>query len=215
MPTREDFIRRFGPIEPLASANARWCECRVPSRDYPRSGPMFAGQFWTSGYFLPGEDPAGDDLPWAEIAQDVMQSRALAEHLADVRVHSDTDSPYVPCFFRLPDGVGFGAGLKAALGWQVDPEFERSPFWGDVQVRSLPPDSDAFFWDPLDDDVIDEYFSPEELASLRRVTAVMKDSLADLRHVTFPEAYVAYPVLWLGRTGHGSWVGLWALRVDT
>jgi hypothetical protein len=215
MHTPEDFIRRFGPIEPLESANDRWRECRVPSRDYPHSGSMFAGQFWTSGYFLPGEDPASDDLPWAEIAQDVMQSRGLAEQLADVWVHSDTDSPYFPCFLRLPDGAGFGAGLKAALGWQVDPQFERSPFWGDVRVRPLPPDSDAFFWDPLDDDVIDEYFSPKELVSLRRVTAVMKDSLADLRHVTFPEAYVTYPVLWLGRTGHGSWVGLWALRVDT
>ncbi len=215
MHTRDGFIHRFGPIGPLESLNARWHECRVPSRDYPHSGPMFAGRFWTSGYVLPGEDPAGDDLPWAEIAQDVTQSRTLAKLLADVWVHSDTDSPYFPCFFRLPDVADFGVALKAALGWQVDPEFERSPVWGDVQVRSLPPDSDAFFWDPLDDDVIDEYFSPVALASLRRVTAVMKAGLADLRHVTFPEAYVAYPVLWLGRTGHGSWVGLWALRVDT
>jgi hypothetical protein len=62
MHTPEDFIRRFGPIEPLESANDRSRECRVPSRDYPHRDSTFAGQFWTSGYFLPGQDPASDDL---------------------------------------------------------------------------------------------------------------------------------------------------------
>ena len=215
MHTKNDFIHRFGPIRPLETANARWRECRVPSRDYPNSGPMFAGQFWISGYFLRGEDPAADTLPWAEIARDAEQSHALAERLAAVRVHSDTDSPYFPCFFHLPDAVDFGTALKLALGWQVDAEFEQSKFWGDIQIRLLSPDSEAFFWNPLDDDVVDEYYSPTELAALPEVTAMMKATLTDLRHVTFPEAYVAYPDFWLGRTAHGSWVGLWALRVDT
>jgi len=212
MTPKSDFIHRVGPLE---SANARWQQCRVPSRNYPHSDPMFAGQFWNSGYFLPGEDPASNDLPWVEIAQDAEQSHALAERLADVWVHSDTDSPYFPCFFRLPEGAEFGAALKAALGWQVDHEFEQSPFWGDIRVRALQSDSDAFFWNPLDDDVVDEYYSPPELSALREVTATMKATLADLRHVTFPEAYVTYPYFWLGRTTRGSWVGLWALRVDT
>jgi hypothetical protein len=180
---------------------------------------MFTGQFWTSGYFLPGEDPASGALPWAEIAHDADLSRALAEQLADVQVHSDTDSPYFPCFFRLPERADFGAAFKAALGWQVAPEFEQSPFWGDIQVRPLPPKDapggEAFFWDPLDDDVVDEYFSVEALTALRAVTETMRTTLADPRHVSFPEGYVTYPVFWLGRTAHNTWVGLWALRVDT
>jgi hypothetical protein len=176
---------------------------------------MFTGQFWSSGYFLPGDDPAGDALPWAEIARAVEESRALAERLAGVWVHSDTDSPYFPCFFRLPEGEEFGAALKAALGWQVDREFEQSKFWGDVEVRVLPQESGAFFWDPLDDDVVDEYYGPDELRALREVTAIMKATLAELRHVTLPEGYVTYPSLWLGRAPYGFWVGLWVLRVDT
>ena len=187
----------------------------MPCRDYPNCDPMFAGQFWTSGYFLPGQDPASDGLPWAEIAQDVAQSDALASRLHDYIVSSDTDSPYFPCFFRLDEEADWGVALKAALGWQVAPEFEQSAFWGDVQVRLLPIESDAFFWDPLDDDVVDEYYDPAELAALRAVTATMRAELVDLRHVTFPESYVTYPIFWLGRTPHGAWVGLWALRVDT
>jgi hypothetical protein len=210
-----DFTRRFGPIRPLETANARWRACRVPSRDYPNSAPMFAGQFWTSGYFLPGEDPAAADLPWDTIAQDAAASRALAERLADVMLHTDTDSPYVPCFFRLPDAPDFGAALKVAIGWQVEAEFEQSQFWGDIQVRTLAPGSDAFFWDPLDDDIVAEYYNPAALAALREVTATMRATLAALRHLTFPEAYVTYPDFWLGRTPRGSWLGLWALRVDT
>ncbi len=210
-----NFTRRFGPIRPLEAANARWRECRVPSRDYPNSGPMFAGQFWTSGYFLPGEDPAADALPWDAIAQDAAESRALAARLVDVMLHTDTDSPYFPCFFRLPDAPNFGAALKAALGWQVEAEFEQSKFWGDIQVRTLPPDSAAFFWDSLDDDIVAQYYDSAALAVLREVTATMRAALADLRHVTFPEAYVTYPDFWLGRTPRGSWLGLWALRVDT
>ena len=215
MQTKTDFIRRFGPIHPLDAGNARWRECRVPSRDYPNSAPMFAGQFWTSGYFLPGEDPAADILPWTEIVQDVAQSRVLAERLAAVQVHSDTDSRYFPCFFRLTDAADFGTALKSALGWQVAAEFEQSKFWGDIQVRLLSPDSEAFFWNPLDDDIVDEYYSPTELVALREATTMMKATLTDLRHITFPEAYVTYPIFWLGRTHHDSWVGLWALRVDT
>lgn len=38
---------------------------------------------------------------------------------------------------------------------------------------------------------------------------------ANLPHITFPEAYVAYPDVWLGQALRGSWLGLWALRVDT
>jgi hypothetical protein len=180
---------------------------------------MFAGQFWTSGYFLPGEDPFSDDLPWDEIARDVEGSRALAERLQDYVLSSDTDSPYFPCFFRLPGGEDFATAFKAALGWQVTSEFETSEFWGDVLVRPLPPESaasgGAFFWDPLDDDVVDEYYGPDELAALRRVTAEMRATLIDLRCIACPEGYVTYPVFWLGRTSHNTWVGLWSLRVDT
>jgi hypothetical protein len=215
MSAKNDFLNRFGPIRPLDALNTRWQECRVPCRDYPNCDSMFAGQFWTSGYFLPGQDPAADDLPWAEIAQDVALGHALASRLHAYVVSSDTDTPYFPCFFRLTEELDFGAALKAALGWRVDAEFEHSAFWGDVRVRPLPPESDAFFWDPLDDDVLDEYYRPAELVALRAVTATMRADLADLRHVTFPESYVTYPVFWLGRTPHGTWVGLWALRVDT
>ncbi len=215
MGTHTDFIRQFGPIRLLDEANARWQECRVPSRDYPHSARMFTGQFWTSGYFLPGEDSACRALPWTEIAQDVEQSHALAARMAGLLEHSDTDSPYFPCFFRLPNTTDFGATLKATLGWQVDPEFEQSEFWGDIHVRLLPPESRAFFWDPLDDDIVDEYHSSAELATLREVTKTMKATLVDLRHVTFPEAYVTYPCFWLGCTSRNSWIGLWALRVDT
>ena len=130
-------------------------------------------------------------------------------------LHTDTDSPYFPCFFRLPDAPNFGVALKVAIGWQVKTEFEQSPFWGDAQVRELPADSDAFFWDPLDDDIIAEYYDPAALAALREVTATMRATLAALRHVSFPEAYVTYPDFWLGRTERDSWLGLWALRVDT
>ena len=73
----------FGPIRPMDAANARWRECRVPSRDYPNSAPMFTGQFWTSGYFLHDEDPAAEALPWDAIAQDAAASHALATRLAD------------------------------------------------------------------------------------------------------------------------------------
>jgi len=187
----------------------------VPSRDYPDSGPMFTGQFWTSGYFLPDQDPASDALPWVEITRDAAQSRTLAERLADIVLRTDTNSPYFPCFFHLPDATDFGAALKAALGWQVETEFEQNSFWGDIQVQPLPAESNAFFWDPLDNDWVVKYYSAEVLAALREVTATMRATLIDLRHVTFPEAYVAYPDFWLGRTAHGSWVGLWALRVDT
>jgi hypothetical protein len=62
---------------------------------------------------------------------------------------------------------------------------------------------------------VDEYYGPAELDALRKVTGGMKAALKDLCHVTFPEAYVTYPVFWLGRSAHGSWTGLWALRVDT
>jgi hypothetical protein len=217
--TQRHAQHKIGPIRPLDAQNARWQECRVPSRTYPDSAPMFAGQFWTSGYFLPGEDPASDALPWADIAQDIDLSRALAERLTTILVHSDTDSPYFPCFFRLRENADFAAAFKAALGWQVAPEFEQSPFWGDLQIRPLPPKDapggNAFFWDPLEDAVVDEYFSVAALTALRAVTERMRAALTDLRHVTFPDSYITYPVFWLGRTAHGSWVGLWALRVDT
>ena len=219
MQTCTDFIARFGPIAPLELANRRWQECRVPSRTYPDSAPMFSGQFWTSGYVLPGQDPASEALPWADLIEDAAASHALAERLSDVWLCTDTDSPYFPCFFRLPAAADFGVALKSALGWQVEAEFERSQFWGDIQVRLLPPEaaprSGAFFWDPLDDDYVAEYYNATELAALREVTATMRATLAELRHVTFPAAYVAYPNFWLGRTPRGSWLGLWALRVDT
>ncbi|MGC9357935.1 MAG: hypothetical protein ACP5GX_08715 [Anaerolineae bacterium] len=219
MSTKADFLRRFGPVRPLDALNDRWRECRIPCRDYPDCDPMFTGQFWTSGYYRPGEDPISDDLPWCDIAKDVELSHALAARLYDYVLSSDTDSPYFPCFFRISHCVDFGATFKALLGWRVDPEFEQSRFWDDIKVRPLPPrdrpGGTDFFWDPLDSDVVNEYFGTEELLALRETTTTMRENLTDLRYIAFPEAYVSYPVFWLGRTAHGSWVGLWALRVDT
>lgn len=215
MMTKDQFVARFGPIRPLEAPNRRWGECRVPCRDYPDCGPMFAGQFWASGYVLPGDDPEDPGRPWAEIAQDVELSRAWADYLQGYVLSSDTDCAYFPCWFVLPEGADFAPALKAALGWQVAAAFETSEFWGDVLVRALRPGSSAFFWDPMDDDVVDAYFGAGELAALRRVTAEMRATLSDLRYVAFPEGYVTYPAFWLGRTPHNTWVGLWSLRVDT
>ncbi len=219
MYTKADFIHRSGPIRPRDAANARWQACRVPCRTYPDCGPMFTGQFWTSGYFLPGEDPASEDLPWHEIAQDVALSQALASRLDTYTLSSETDSPYFPCVFRMDETMAFAAAFKAALGWQVAAEFEQSQFWGDLHIVPLPPrgapKGEAFFWDPLDDDVVDDDYNPAELAALRAVTADMRAALSDLRVVTLPEAYVTYPVFWLGRAPHGTWLGVWAQRVDT
>jgi hypothetical protein len=179
---------------------------------------MFSGRFWTSGYFLDTEDATASDLPWDEIDADREQSEALAACLRGFLVHSDTDSAYMPCFLRLPGEArtsSFAEALKEALGWSVTPEFERSELWGDIIVEPVARGEEALFWDPLEADEVDRCYDPLHLEALHRVTEEMQSDLRDLRRVRFPDAYVTYPVFWLGQSARDSWIGVWALRVDT
>lgn len=209
------FLEQFGAIMPWEQANARWDECRVPGENFPHTGRMFSGEFWQSGYFLPEQDPLSDHLPWDNIAKDFALTQALAKELSAYSFTSETDCDYFPCFFYFPDTGDFKADFRRALGWLVEDQYLRDEFWGDWRVNEVKGDDTALFWYKEDAPYMDEYYQPDHLRTLKEITLWMKQELTAVRRVSLPDAYITTPTFWLGRTAHGSWVGLWSFGVYT
>jgi len=76
----------------------------------------------------------------------------------------------------------------------------------------------SVFWDDDDydeDDPITDYYSKVEISAYQKATALMKENLTHLIEARIGWDQVCFPVLYVGKSSAGNWVGVAAVRVDT
>ena len=231
------FEKKFGPVKRLVPANDALLDCRMPggcgsgpavSRDaasdkfaggrertgpsYYRpdrrgTAPLFRARLWNTGFYRLGVD-GGSPPSWRAVTEAATTAWAIAGALAGVVLSSDIDASYAPFFFpKPPPGTGpkpFARFLHEALGCRLPPEIFRC-----TRVKR----PERFFW--AADENPEDYYVPDDLVSVHRATALLRQSLDDLILVSMDEALVNYPIFYGGFTPSGLYAGVFAVRCDT
>jgi hypothetical protein len=206
------FEKKFGPVKRLVPANDALLDCRMPGASYYRpdrrgTAPLFRARLWNTGFYRLGVD-GGSPPNWRAVTEAATTAWAIAGALAGVVLSSDIDASYAPFFFpKPPPSTGpkpFARFLHEALGCRLPPEIFRC-----TRVKR----PERFFW--AADENPEDYYVPDDLVSVHRATALLRQSLDDLILVSMDEALVNYPIFYGGFTPSGLYAGVFAVRCDT
>jgi predicted DNA-binding WGR domain protein len=213
----EDFQEKYREIAKVKELNDKLSECRVRGEGFPnKTGPLFKGKFWTTGYAL-DEKSAKEIDDWEGLDEAIQISNVLLGILKDEVVNSDTDSKFYP--FVLSEKIKKDFSMKtfneaigineAEEGYQLDEKFRS---------RTLERDEKSIFYN-LDDlggeEELGEYYSEESVKKYHLATKFMVENLENVQELRLPWEYITYPVFWVGQTKKGYLTGVWTFRVDT
>jgi hypothetical protein len=220
---RQKFTAEFGSPEPHPEANAALAKCKLPLPSLPREEwpPMFRGTLYSTGYYRAGTDPGSVRHDWVALAKALKQARALASILENQYESSAQDVSYFPLVIAPELGKEeewAEEDLLDLLG--LSDRFAEAAEEASWQEDDMIGAENAFVEESeFDEDEIEEYYSQETLEAYRAATRWMRENLEEPTRVWLDQwgetqRFSVHPILWVGRTAEGVYVGVFTVRVD-
>jgi predicted DNA-binding WGR domain protein len=210
---RAEFEAALGEISVLEDAQkwiVDWCKTMAqaePSADGPHP-TLLNGTLYNIGFLRQGLELDTFPFDWRRLAEDVIFVRQLTYLLSEAgctsSMFSDTDASYYPVVLH---GVMNPESLErdglAALGVAAD--FIKNPEYQTVMPYEF------FGLEAMQEQIKEGDAEPEDYAEQMKAMRAVEKRMAQLEspwEVAIVGGYDAFPILKLGRTAHGTWLGL-------
>jgi hypothetical protein len=203
-------LGKIGVLEDAQKWIVDWCKTMSqsePNADGPHP-TLLNGTLYNIGFLRRGFELETFSFDWHTLAEDVIFVRQL-EHLLNEAgctssMFSDTDASYYPVVLHgVPDSNTRDQNVLFALG--VAPDFIKNPEYQAVMSYSF------FGLEAMQEQIKEGDAELEDYAEqMKAIKAVEKRmaQLESLYEVAIIGGYDAFPILKLGRTAHGTWLGL-------
>ncbi len=208
------FINKHGEIKEDTYLNELLNQCTylpgesdddLPYEEWPK---IFNGQFYNIGFFRNDINLDTIELDWGKLSKDLELAKKLEKLLEGTCESSDSDISYSGFVLPVPFDMDFD--VLDGMGMEEDNEELDNA----VELEYI--DEDNAFIENYDEEELEEYFSKGALKAFKKAGAFMQKNLTDVSwYLIRTETQIVFPVIRVGRSATGNFVGVFATRTET